>query len=246
MEGTRLGVVTGATAGIGKAIALALAKSGYRVVINSRTTDERSERVVRELGALSPGSRHVAADLGTPAGIEDLAVAVEGIGTAIDALVNNAGETLPTSLPDFSWSQWRQQFDINFFSAAGLTARLYRRIVAGGSILNVSSIRGLPENGREGIMAYSAAKAALNSFTTTAAKALAPDIRVNALLPGLTATTYLERATPQQVADWEKMAPIGRFISPDEIAAFAVAVIQNQAITGALLVVDGGFTLRPG
>jgi 3-oxoacyl-[acyl-carrier protein] reductase len=241
-----LAVVTGSTSGIGKAIALSLSRAGYTVCINSRQKDGRAQALLNDLTRVAPESFHVAADLSTRAGVETLSEAVESHEMRLEVLINNAGQTLPSDLANFSWDSWQQQFDINFFSAVGLTARLYRKMIPTGSVLNISSIRGLPETGREGVMAYSAAKAALNSFTTTAAKALAPNIRVNAILPGFTATTYLERATAAQVSEWQKIAPIGRFIAPEEVADLALSIALNPAVTGSLIVIDGGFALRPG
>jgi hypothetical protein len=106
--------------------------------------------------------------------------------------------------------------------------------------VNISSVRGLFDTGREGVMAYSAAKAALNSFTKTLAKALAPNVTVNAILPGFTATTYLERAPAEQVAVWKESSAIERFIEPSEIADITISVAENKAITGSLVLVDGG------
>ena len=95
-------------------------------------------------------------------------------------------------------------------------------------------------------MAYSAAKAALNSFTTTLAKALAPNVTVNAILPGFTATTYLERSPADQVAAWKESSLIRRFIEPNEIADIILSVAENRAITGSLILVDGGLALKRG
>jgi 3-oxoacyl-[acyl-carrier protein] reductase len=239
-----LAVVTGATAGIGRAITTAIAGTGrYRLIVNSRSRDARAEELLASLSNCE--ASHIAADVSIEEDIERLAAGVRDHGL-VAVLVNNAGQTLPSSLTDFSWEAWRQQFDVNFFSAVGLTARLLPQFSLEASVVNISSVRGLDACGREGVMAYSAAKAAMNSFTRTAAKALAPGIRVNAILPGFTATTYLERATPEQIAEWEHIAPLDRFIEPDEIAQFALALIDNRAITGGLFTVDGGFTLRPG
>lgn len=93
-------------------------------------------------------------------------------------------------------------------------------------------------------MAYSAAKAALNSFTTTLAKALAPDVTVNAILPGFTTTSYMERSPAEQVAAWKQSSLIQRFIEPSEIADITISVAENRAITGSLILADGGLALK--
>jgi len=162
-------------------------------------------------------------------------------------LINNAGRTEPTSITSFDAGEWRKQFDANFFSAVLVTNGLLSLVQkCHGSIVNVSSVRGLFDSGREGVMAYSAAKAALNSFTKTLAKALAPNVTVNAVLPGFTATTYLERASAEQVDAWREISPIKRFIDPSEIADVTISVAENKAMTGSLIVIDGGFSLRLG
>jgi 3-oxoacyl-[acyl-carrier protein] reductase len=241
----KVAIVTGSTAGIGRAIAVALAKKDYIVIANSRHKDNRADELLSELQRYSPDSRFVPADVSDEKSAFRLCAAMKESVMKLDLLVNNAGVTEPTSIISPNPSKWREQFDANFFSAVWMSSGLLDLLKnSQGSVLNISSVRGLFETGREGIMAYSAAKAALNSFTKTFAKAVAPDVCVNAILPGFTATTYLERATPEQVASWRGISPIKRLIEPEEIADIAVSVGENRAMTGSLVVADGGFTLR--
>jgi len=243
----RIAVVTGCSAGIGRSIAVALAKKNYIVVGNSRREDDRAKNLLSELHQYSSGSIFIPGDLsGDVAAAEFCRVVADNV-PKVDVLINNAGRTEPTSINSFDTKEWRSQFDANFFSAVFVTNGLLSLVQrCNGSIVNISSVRGLFDNGREGVIAYSAAKAALNSFTKTLAKALAPNVTVNAILPGFTATTYLERAPAEQVAGWKGSSAIQRFIEPDEIADITISVAENKAMTGSLVLADGGLALRGG
>jgi 3-oxoacyl-[acyl-carrier protein] reductase len=113
-----------------------------------------------------------------------------------------------------------------------------------GSIINISSIRGHLGHGREGIAAYCAAKAALHSFTTTLATTLAPHITVNAVAPGFVATSYLQGINHELRKSWLDAIPLGRFITPDEIAETVVHLATSRHVTGAIVTADGGFALN--
>ena len=243
----KVAVVTGCSAGIGRSIAVALAKKSYTVVGNSRREDDRAKSLLSELHQHSTQSMFVPGDLSNDVAASEFCRTVANTVSRIDILVNNAGRTEPTSITAFNINEWRNQFNVNFFSSVLVTNGLLSLIQkCNGSIVNISSVRGLFDSGREGVMAYSAAKAALNSFTTTLAKALAPDVTVNAILPGFTATTYLERAPAKQVAAWKEASAIQRFIEPNEIADITISVAENRAMTGSLILADGGLALRRG
>lgn len=113
-----------------------------------------------------------------------------------------------------------------------------------GSIINTSSIRGLDVSGREGIMAYSAAKAALINFTTTLAKELAPDITVNAVAPGFVYKPDYESFPDELKQAFLDGTLIKRFIEPHEIADAYLYLAGTPVVTGEVLVVDGGFRLK--
>jgi NAD(P)-dependent dehydrogenase (short-subunit alcohol dehydrogenase family) len=243
----KVAVVTGCSAGIGRSIAIALAKKDYVVIGNSRKEDERAKSLLVELRQYSKQSKFVAGDLSNESAAAEFCRVVAELVPGVDVLINNAGRTEPTFISPFDAAAWRAQFDENFFSAVFVTSGLLRLLQESkGSIVNISSVRGLFDTGREGVMAYSAAKAALNSFTTTLAKALAPNVTVNAILPGFTATTYLERSPADQVAAWKESSLIRRFIEPNEIADITLSVAENRAITGSLILVDGGLALKRG
>jgi 3-oxoacyl-[acyl-carrier protein] reductase len=116
----------------------------------------------------------------------------------------------------------------------------------GGSIINTSSIRGFDANGREGVMAYSAAKAAVNNFTRTLAKELAPIVRVNAVAPGFVATSYMDRVADELKQAWLENIPLKEFIAPTDIAGAYLYLAEAPYVTGTLLAADAGFTLGHG
>jgi 3-oxoacyl-[acyl-carrier protein] reductase len=243
----KVAVVTGSSAGIGRSIALAFAKKNYVVIGNARHDDDRAKSLLSELHQYSKRSTFVPGDLSSEITASEFCRVVASVVSKVDVLINNAGRTEPTSITSFDAKEWRSQFDANFFSAVLVTNGLLSLVLkCDGSIVNISSVRGLFDTGREGVMAYSAAKAALNSFTKTLAKALAPNVTVNAILPGFTATTYLERAPAEQVAVWKESSAIERFIEPSEIADITISVAENKALTGSLVLVDGGLALRRG
>lgn len=115
-----------------------------------------------------------------------------------------------------------------------------------GAILNTSSIRGLSHCGREGIMAYSAAKAAVISFTKTLAKQLAPYVTVNAVAPGFVYTRAYDGMTDEAKRAFIEATALKRWIQPEEIADAFVYLASASAVTGEVLVVDGGFALKFG
>jgi 3-oxoacyl-[acyl-carrier protein] reductase len=243
----KVAVVTGSSAGIGRSMAIAFARK-ITSLSEMQGTKTIGQKALFQNSTNIPNNRHSSqaifqARLQHP----NFAVSWRGWFPKLDVLINNAGRTEPTSITSFNGKEWRSQFDANFFSVVFVTNGLLTLVQkCNGSIVNISSVRGLFDTGREGVMAYSAAKAALNSFTKTLAKALAPNVTVNAILPGFTATTYLERAPAEQVAMWKESSAIQRFIEPGEIADITVSVAENRAITGSLVLVDGGLALRRG
>ena len=121
---------------------------------------------------------------------------------ALDVLVNNAGAAHGMPFHESSPEHWRQQFDANFFGTVWCSQEAARvmRQRGGGSIINTTSVRGIEHTGREGLMAYSAAKAAVINFTKTLAKELAPAITVNAVAPGFVMTRNYDHMTADQTS----------------------------------------------
>ena len=137
-------------------------------------------------------------------------------------------------------------FDANFFGTV-LCSKAAVKIMrehGGGRIINTASIRGHSGTGREAIMGYSAAKAAVINFTRTLAKELAPTITVNAVSPGFVATPPIEGLSAQQKQGFVDATPLGRLIKPEEMAEAFLFLAESDVVTGTVMLVDGGFTLK--
>jgi NAD(P)-dependent dehydrogenase (short-subunit alcohol dehydrogenase family) len=242
-------LVTGASRGIGKAIAMALAAEGGNVVLASRKQDALDE-VAAEIRAAYPSAgvlakaAHVAREDQARECV-DAAVAEFG---GIDVLVNNAG-TNPYFGPlvDIDAVRAEKMVQINQFSIVRWTQLAWKASMSthGGSIINIASVGGLATE--IGIGYYNATKAAVIHLSRQFAMELAPSVRVNAIAPGLV-RTHLARAL------WEnneeaisKYMPLGRIGEPEDIAHAAVFLAGDTAswMTGQILVVDGGSTVRP-
>jgi 3-oxoacyl-[acyl-carrier protein] reductase len=241
----KVAMVTGASRGLGRAMAHALADEGMHVSICARTRDTLNEAVLALTRAGS--AMGFVGDL-TAQGIAekwvDETVAKFG---GVDVLVNNAGAARPGALAELSESAWQEQFDLNLFAPVRL-ARLcapHMEKRGGGSIINIGSIYGRESGGP---LTYNASKAALHSFTKMLAREFAPkNIRVNTIAPGsiLTSGGNWERRFRENPA-FEKdfishEMPAGRLGRPDEVAYAVVMLASPRAswITGTNIPVDG-------
>ncbi len=244
LEG-KVAIVTGASRGIGEAIAHTFAAHGANVVVASR----KIEGVRAVADAIGERAFAVAAHTGHEAQCEALVrAAIERFGR-VDVLVNNAA-TNPYFGPmiDTDGGAWMKTFEVNlqgYFWMAREVARHLRGRGAGGSIVNVASVAGLEAAPMQGV--YGATKAAVVSMTKTLAYELGgSNIRVNALAPGLI-ETRLSAAIVQNdaiVAEVLRKTPLGRYGQPDEIAGGALFLASDAAsfMTGQVMVIDGGMT----
>lgn len=248
-------LVTGASRGIGRAVAVAFAARGDRVAVHYGSSREEAEQT---LDALS-GDGHllVSGDLGDPEAAQDLvATAVQGLG-AVDVLVNNAaiapGPDNRHTVADTSYDEWqrtwRRMIDVNLLGAADVTYGVARHLIergAPGSIVNVGSrgaYRGEPD-----YPAYGAAKAALHAFGQSMAVELAPHgISVTSVAPGFVATERQEGklAGPERETLLAQ-SPFGRVGTPEEVAAAVLHLSSPEAVwsSGAVLDLNGASHLR--
>jgi 3-oxoacyl-[acyl-carrier protein] reductase len=237
-------VVTGATRGIGRAIALACAHEGAAVVVNGR--DEVAGRaVLAELGAIGARAAWHAADLGRVAEARRLVrAALEAFGR-IDVLVNNAGVFERRPALEMEERDWDQVLDVNLkgaFFCAQAAARAMQERGQGGAIVNVASDAAW-SGGINPCAHYAASKAGLVSITRSLARELAPyRIRVNAVAPGLI-TTDMGGTAGSTLPGLH--IPLGREGTPDEVAACVVFLASDEAsyVTGANLNLSGGLFL---
>jgi NAD(P)-dependent dehydrogenase (short-subunit alcohol dehydrogenase family) len=241
-------IVTGATEGIGRAIAHAFAGEGARLVLVARRPGPGNE-LAAELGA--ERAAFVAGDVGDPSTAERAVAAAEERFGPLDVLVNNAALDLSgVPLLETTEAQAREIFDANVFGALHMLLAAARAMEGrGGAIVNVTSR--LAHVGLPGSAVYGASKGALSSLTRGAAVEWAPrGIRVNEVAPGLTETPMISTWVAGQPepeafrAERERSIPLGRFCAPEEVAAAVVylASDESRSVTGARIAVDGGYT----
>lgn len=237
-------LVTGASRGIGRAVALELAGQGARVAVNHRASPEQAAEVAMTIQERGGDAIVLAADVSDFAQAQELLrLTVEAFGS-IDILVNNAGITRDTLLMRMKESDWDLVLDTNLkgvFNCCRATVRPMLRARKGGRIINISSVSGLA--GQFGQVNYSASKAGIIGFTYALAKEVGSrGITVNAVAPGYVPTALTEDLSPEITDALIETTPLGRFGRPEDIA-HAVAFLASEDagfITGVTLRVDGG------
>lgn len=235
----KIALVTGASSGIGKAIALSLATKGATVVFTYNSNKKGADEV---LAAVGKKGMMVKVDMRNDNEIIELFTSIKKTYGKLDILVNNAGVNRPRDM--FDPSVWKEVFQINLFSLVLCTGEAIKLMNDGGKILNISSVYGDGKSCWRGLPAYGASKAGVNHFTQSMAKNLAPKILVNAIAPGYVQTPLWGTKSEQEFIDSGKEQLIERMIQPNEIADIAVAVIQSEAMTGEVVTVDGGISLK--
>ncbi len=245
----RVAIVTGASRGIGQAIAERMAEAGAKVVLSSRK-QEGLDPVAEGIRAKGGTALAVAAHNGEKDALQALAKATIDAYGQIDILVNNAA-TNPHfgTLLEAEDSLWQKTIEVNIMGNIWLTQAVvpYMRQRGNGKIINITSINGLRPGRMQGI--YSATKAAVISLTQTLAMELASDhIQVNAIAPGLVKTKFARAIWENDVLLEEiiRRTPAGRIGEPDDIAGIALYLASPAAdfATGQVFVVDGGVTVQ--
>ncbi|HEX4162762.1 MAG TPA: SDR family oxidoreductase [Acidimicrobiales bacterium] len=236
----RVVAVTGSSSGIGAATARAFADAGASVLVNSARSVVEGEAVAASLR----DALYVQGDI-TAEGVPErlVAAALERWGR-LDTLVNNAGTTAVIPHHDLqaaSVDVWRRIFEVNVFGTWAMSVAAMPALRdARGSIVNVASVAGVRPTGSS--VPYAASKAALNHMTVLLAKVVGPEVRVNAVAPGLVDTPWTE--------DWDvvrevvrQVAPLKRSGKPEDVAEAILALTQSAYVTGQVLVVDGGLSI---
>lgn len=239
-------IVTGASRGIGKACAVALAKRGYDVAVNYVSNEAAAQAVVQELESFGVRALAVKADTSDLPSVKDMFRTVVRELGGVDVLVNNAGVVDDRFLLMLTEDSLTRSLDINikgYFHCAQQAALKMMRKKSGVivNISSVSSIMAIP-----GQSVYSATKGAVNALTATLAKELAPyGIRVNAVAPGFVETEMLDHIPAEQKEGHLKAVPMGRFAAPSEVADAVCTLCQPELsyLTGQTLVLDGGLSL---
>jgi ketoreductase RED2 len=238
----KVALITGSSSGIGAAVAQDLAAAGASVVVNSSS----SVAAGSALAASLPEATYVQADIADADQARRLISAtIERYGR-LDILVNNAGTTkviphhdLEAATPEV----WRRILDVNVIGTWMVTvaAATHLRASGAGVVVNITSLAGIRPTGSS--IPYAVSKAALNHMTMLLANVLGPEVRVNAVAPGLVDTPW--------TSDWEAIrayvratAPLQRSATPQDVSVVVLGLLRSGYVTGEVVVVDGGLHLR--
>ena len=242
----KIALVTGASRGIGRAIATELARRGWAVAIGYRVRRDKAEELAQQLTEAGCRAMICQADVSRREEVEAMVRRVEENFGPVSLLVNNAGIAGQSLFQELTEERWHEFFSVNvdgafYASRAVLPHMLHEHT---GCIVNISSIWG--QRGASCEVAYSATKAALIGLTRSLAAELAPThIRVNCVAPGVIRTDMLDELPEELLPQLAEQTPLGRLGTPEDIAA-AVAFLADPAagfITGQVLTCDGGFIL---
>ena len=239
----KVAIVTGSTSGIGEAIARMLSKYNVSVVVNSISSVEKGNALANEL----ENSIYCQANIGNEADCKKLIETTIDKYGRLDFLINNAG--MPGRLPpiigleELSNEIFSESLAINVVGTWCLTryAIPYLKKSGDGVIINITSCAGDNPAAVSSAIPYAVSKAAINYLTKLLAKELGPEIRVNAIAPGLIITPRTKDFTVA-IDKFEKRTPLKRTGEPNDIAELAVALIKSNYVNGEIVVVDGGFS----
>jgi ketoreductase RED2 len=237
---TRVAIVTGSSSGIGEGIARALAADGFTVVVNSATSVEAGEKLAAEL----PDASYVQADVADPAdAVRLVETTVERHGR-LDVLVNNAGVARPVPHADLdavTREDWDRILGVNVVGTWQVSVAAVKAMEPGGHIINITSVGGSRPLGSS--IPYAVSKAAVDHLTRLLAKAVGPDVRVNAVAPGPVETRLTSDTLTARAGRTAAMTPLGRLGQPSDVAAMVLGLINAPFVTGEVIHVDGGINL---
>lgn len=239
-------LVTGASKGIGRALAMGLAREGADVIVNYNTDEAGAREVSAEIEAIGRRSEVVQANIGEVAAIKSMFERIHKKFGRLDALINNAGITGWTSLFEITEEKWDAVINTNlrgtFFCA--LEAAKIMREQKSGSIINVST--NCAELGVKNLVAYASSKGGIHAMTKQLAVELAPfNIRVNTFAPGPIKIERNLKDDPNFETAWGGVVPLGRVGEPEEMIGPAVFLASDESsyMTGQTFFVDGGWTV---
>jgi 3-oxoacyl-[acyl-carrier protein] reductase len=241
-------LVTGASTGIGRAAAVALAAAGFDVAINYASSEKAARETAEQAQARGAKTLLFRCDVSDDPLVRKMLAAVEQEFGQLDALVNNAGTTTAIGPQDFealTAEIWDRVFAVNvrgMFQVSRAAAPLLKK--TGGSIVNTASIVGLRPGPQP--LPYAASKAAVVSLTKLLALNLAPEIRVNAVAPGWMEGDWMERMLKDKYADLmsrrARFTPLRRVATAEDVAEVMVNLLtSNKFVTGEVIVIDGGY-----
>jgi len=247
-QSRKVALVTGASSGIGRAAAVALAAAGFDVMINYSRSEAAARATAEQAQAKGAKTLLFQCDVSDDPNVRKMLGAVTKEFGRLDALVNNAGTTTEIKPKDFEGltaEEWDRVFAVNvrgMFQVTRAAVPLLK--AAGGSVVNTASIVGLRPGPQP--LPYAASKAAVVSLTKLLALNLAPEIRVNAVAPGWMEGDWMVRMLKDKYDDLmerrAKHTPLRRVATPEDVAEVMVnLIVSNRFVTGEVIVIDGGF-----
>jgi len=247
-QSRKVALITGASTGIGRAAAVALAAAGFDVIINFSRNEQAARATAEQAQAKGARTLLYKCDVSDDSCVRKMLEAATQEFGRLDALVNNAGTTTQIKAKDFEGmtaEEWDRVFAVNvrgMFQVTRAAAPLLK--AAGGSVVNTASIVGLRPGPQP--LPYAASKAAVVSLTKLLALNLAPEIRVNAVAPGWIEGDWMVRMLKDKYDDLidrrAKHTPLRRVATPEDVAEVMVnLIVSNRFVTGEIIVIDGGF-----
>ena len=242
----KVALVTGASRGIGRAIALRLAAEGADLALNFLANRALAEEVAREIRSSGRRAEVIQADVRDDGSVAAMISAAAGALGGIDVWVNNAGVEFEEPIEAIQEANWEQTFAVNvkgvFFCCRAAAAHMSDR--GKGVIINIASRFGFI--GDPDSLPYGASKAAVINITKALAKRYAPHVRVNAVAPAYTPTDLMAHVGEEYIQEFHSATPLGRVATPEDTAAAVAFLASDDAAftTGATLLVDGGYTLK--
>lgn len=242
----KVAIVTGASRGIGRAIATQFAKEGAQVAFTYLSSVEKGQALEAELQAFGIKAKGYRSDAADSKAAEDLITQVVADFGTIDVVVNNAGITRDGLLMRMTEEQWDEVMRVNLKSVFNLTKAATRVMMRAksGSIINITSVVGI--TGNAGQANYAASKAGIIGFTKSVAKELGSrNIRCNAIAPGFIETEMTGELNEKAIEEWKQSIPLKRGGQPEEVADCVVFLASDRSkyITGQVLKVDGGMVM---
>jgi 3-oxoacyl-[acyl-carrier protein] reductase len=242
-------VVTGGGVGTGRAIVLDLAKGGCNVIVNYSKSKQQAEETAEEAIALGVKAETALADVRDDDAVRSMMKQAASSFGRLDILVNNAGGTRHIEHSDLdavSKEDWDFIMGTNAWGTFQATRAAVPHMVAhdGGSVVNISSIAGVYATGSS--VPYCASKAAINNMTVSLARALAPDVRVNAVAPGFIDTRWWSELEHYEVIKQmaTDMTPLKDVCKPEDVSKVVVDLATSRLVTGQIVVVDGGLGIK--
>ncbi len=243
-------LVTGASTGIGRSAALALARSGYDVVVNFSRSEEAARNTARHAEGSGARALVYRCDVSDDARVRAMLDQIKEKFGRLDVLVNNAGVTIavePKNLEGVTVEEWNRVFAVNvlgLFLVTRASVPMLKKS-SNGCIVNTCSIAGLRPAAQA--LPYAASKAAVANLTKTLANALGPEIRVNAVAPGWIEGDWMKQMLGKNyeglMARRARYTPLKRCCTPDDVAETMMSlIINNRFVTGEIVIVDGGFS----